>query len=171
MRQTDFPRGTTEIWWAKESLYNRLRWNNEAPSGKNYNSTLALYVKINSKCIQCYTGSLNYNNFSTLKKKKIGKWGWKGSAVARALTTHPENPGSIPSTHIRPVAPAPGDPKRDYFLRQMIETNSLPRKTQGWKTQKTSPGMDAVPPQSCVDPLAPPPTPDYHTMWKNTMWG
>lgn len=61
-----FHRGTAEIWWAQESLYNRLLWNNEAPSGKNYNSTLALYVKINSKFIQRYIRSLNYNNFSTL---------------------------------------------------------------------------------------------------------
>lgn len=42
---------------------------NKAPSGENYNSTLALYVKINSKCIQHYIQSLNYNHFSRLKKK------------------------------------------------------------------------------------------------------
>lgn len=70
-----FHRGAAEIWWVKESLYNRLLWNNEAPSGKNYNSTLALYVKINSKFIQRYIRSLNYNNFSTLERKKERQMG------------------------------------------------------------------------------------------------
>lgn len=147
-----FRRGTAEIWWAKESLCNRLLWNNEAPSGKNYNSTLALYVKINSKFIQRNIQSLNYNNFSTLKKKKKKRqMGPERKLCSKSPYCSSSGP-RLPSRHSHKACSSSsrGADLR-LFLRLMIETNSLPRKRRVENT-----GEDVALPQFCSDPLLPP---------------